>query len=138
MGIKVTWRKGSTAEHGTFVGDPGEVTVEHPVDSSGNPVSGDTNNSPWRLRVHDGTTQGGHVIPTKDGTDTLTNKTISSGSLSGSFTDSGSNTVMTLDGNGNVTIPSIKTNNAAGTSISIGDDYRNRSIKMSLAIGGDF
>ena len=138
MGIKVTWRKGSTAEHNTFTGDAGEVTVEHPVDSNGDPVAGNTTASPWRLRVHDGSTAGGHVITTRDGTDTLTNKTYSSGVLSGSFTDSGSNTIITLDGSGNVSIPSLKTNNAAGTSVSIGDDYRNRAIKMSLAIGGDF
>ena len=138
MGIKVTWRKGSTAEHNTFAGDAGEVTVEHPVDSNGDPVAGDTTNSPWRLRVHDGSTQGGHIIATRDGVDTLSNKTLASPKFSGNVQDTNNNTVLTLDGSGNVTIPSIKTNNAAGTSVSIGDDYRNRAIKMSLAIGGDF
>ena len=44
-------RRGTAEEHQKFIGDPGEITV----------VTEDDN---WSLRVHDGKTLGGHVIPT--------------------------------------------------------------------------
>ena len=48
MSKQVKWRRGTTAEHSTFIGAVGEVTVD---------TSKDT------LVVHDGITLGGHSIP---------------------------------------------------------------------------
>ena len=42
-------RRGTANEHQTFVGDVGEITVDTTY---------------WCLHVHDGTTMGGHIIPT--------------------------------------------------------------------------
>ncbi|MBD5391692.1 hypothetical protein HDR66_02705 [bacterium] len=53
MSRQVQLRRGTAAEHETFTGAPGEVTVDT------------TNNT---LRVHDGATPGGHVVGTGTGT----------------------------------------------------------------------
>ncbi len=44
MGISIKFRRGTAAEHSSFNGAEGEITVQK-SDSSGDP---------WRLRVHDG------------------------------------------------------------------------------------
>lgn len=48
MSRQVKWRRGTTAEHSTFIGAVGEVTVDTTKDT---------------LVVHDGITLGGHSIP---------------------------------------------------------------------------
>jgi len=136
MAIKLTLRKGSTAEHTTYTGDQGEVTVEHPVDGNGDAEVGNTTTYPWRLRVHDGSVAGGHIIATRDGTDTFTNKTYSSGVLVGSFTDTNSNTVATLPGNGSITIPTVNVTDVNNTTVNMYEELRRRSLKMAIAIGG--
>ena len=52
MAYAVQFRRGTTAQHASFTGAAGEVTVNT-----------DTN----ELVVHDGTTVGGHVIGTSNG-----------------------------------------------------------------------
>ena len=64
MGVSIKFRRGTAAEHASFTGAEGEITV----------LQSDSSGVPWRLKVHDGTT--GYTIPTIDSTDTLTNKTL--------------------------------------------------------------
>ena len=62
MAIQIQLRQGTTTEHATFTGAVGEVTV-------------DTTNK--TLRVHDGSTVGGHVVGAVE--DTLTSDSVSKG-----------------------------------------------------------
>jgi hypothetical protein len=61
MSIAVQRRRGTTAENAAFTGLDGEITVDT-----------DTNT----LRVHDGSTAGGHTVTSNTATQTLTNKTL--------------------------------------------------------------
>lgn len=47
MATQVQWRRGTSAQHATFVGAPAEVTVD---------------TTDWSLRVHDGVTAGGRLV----------------------------------------------------------------------------
>ena len=136
MAIELKLRQGSTSDHTSFTGAQGEVTVEFPVDSNGDPDAGSTSSKPWKLRVHDGSVAGGHIITTRDGTDTFSNKTMASPVITGDVNDSGGNTIMNFPANGTVSINTLKINNPAGTLTPILEEIRTRSIKMSLAIGG--
>ena len=51
MATEVRWRRGTTAENDNFTGAEGEITID--IDKK-------------TIRVHDGATQGGGVVPTKD------------------------------------------------------------------------
>ena len=53
MATQVQWRRGTTAEHSTFAGAEGEITVDTTKDT---------------LVVHDGVTQGGKPLSTEDTT----------------------------------------------------------------------
>tara|TARA_R100000808_G_scaffold20923_1_gene45251 strand:- start:401 stop:724 length:324 start_codon:yes stop_codon:yes gene_type:complete len=61
MAVALKIRRGTTTEHSSFVGEEGEITIEIPVDGSGNKIYGNTSN-PWTLKVHDGQTSGGHPL----------------------------------------------------------------------------
>jgi hypothetical protein len=66
MATQVQFRRGTTSQNNAFTGAQGEVTVDTEVVT---------------LRIHDGTTAGGKVVPTLTATQTLTNKTMSTGSV---------------------------------------------------------
>ena len=64
MATQVQFRRGTTSQNNAFTGAQGEITVDTDV---------------YALRIHDGTTAGGKVVPTLTATQTFTNKTFSSG-----------------------------------------------------------
>jgi hypothetical protein len=66
MATQVQFRRGTTSQNNAFTGAAGEFTVDTDV---------------WTIRLHDGTLQGGHTIPTLGAAQTLTNKTMGSGSI---------------------------------------------------------
>lgn len=66
MATQVQFRRGTTVQNNAFTGAQGEVTVDTDLKT---------------LRIHDGTTAGGgSTVVTLAGTQTLTNKTLSTGS----------------------------------------------------------
>jgi hypothetical protein len=66
MATQVQFRRGTTVQNNAFTGAQGELTVDTDLKT---------------LRIHDGTTAGGGAtVVTLAGTQTLTNKTIGSGS----------------------------------------------------------
>ncbi len=69
MSTQISRRRGTSSQHTSFVGAEGELTI----DTDKNTVI-----------VHDGSTPGGHPLPTLDGAETLTNKTLGAGSTIGS------------------------------------------------------
>jgi len=71
MAVQLVLRKGTDAENDAFTGADAEVTVD---------VTNKT------LRVHDGTTTGGFQTASLAGTQTLTNKTLSSPEFTGQIT----------------------------------------------------
>jgi hypothetical protein len=72
MPAQVQFRRGTTVQHSTFTGAVGEVTLD---------------TTKQTLIVHDGSTAGGITeIVTRTGTQTLTNKTLTSPTFSGSLT----------------------------------------------------
>lgn len=77
--IEVKLRRGTTAQHNTFTGAEGEVTVDTDKDT---------------IVVHDGTTAGGYELRRKD--DTISNSEIDSGAIT-------SDKISTTDTNFNVT-----------------------------------
>ena len=87
MGVSIQFRRGTAAEHATFDGAEGEITV----------LEADVADSPWRLKVHDGY-ENSYTIPTIDSADILTNKTITSPKLDGTITDTSSNSLATIVG----------------------------------------
>ena len=95
MAYAVQFRRGTTAQHATFTGEAGEVTVNT-----------DTN----ELVVHDGTTVGGHVIGTSNGSgggaSTLTDLNI---------TDGTPGQVLTTDGAGTFTFTTLSSGSSGST-----------------------
>lgn len=77
--IEVKLRRGTTAQHSTFTGAEGEVTVDTDKDT---------------VIVHDGTTAGGHELRRKD--DTIASSEIDAGAVT-------SDKISTTDTNFNVT-----------------------------------
>ena len=72
MAAQVQFRRGTTAQHTTFTGAVGEVTLD---------------TTKQTLIIHDGSTAGGvSEIVTRTGTQTLTNKTLTSPTFTGSMT----------------------------------------------------
>jgi hypothetical protein len=65
MATQVQFRRGTTSQNNAFTGAAGEFTVDTQV---------------WTIRLHDGTTAGGRTIASLNATQTLTNKTLGSGS----------------------------------------------------------
>ena len=65
MATQVQFRRGTTSQNNAFTGAQGEITIDSQV---------------WTIRIHDGSTAGGKVVPTLTATQTLTNKTLGSGS----------------------------------------------------------
>jgi len=66
MATQVQFRRGTTTQNNAFTGAQGEITVDTDLKT---------------LRLHDGTTAGGGAtVVTLTGTQTLTNKTLSTGS----------------------------------------------------------
>ena len=78
--IEVKLRRGTTAQHGTFTGAEGEVTVDTDKDT---------------IVVHDGTTAGGHELRRKD--DTIANAEIDNDAVTSSKISS-SDTVFNVQG----------------------------------------
>jgi hypothetical protein len=66
MATQVQFRRGTTSQNNAFTGAQGELTIDTDV---------------WTIRIHDGSTAGGKVVPTLTGTQTLTNKTLGSSSV---------------------------------------------------------
>ena len=72
MAKRLQHRGGTTSQHSSFTGAVREVTVDTDKDT---------------LVVHDGATAGGKPLPTLTGTETLTNKTLTSATFSGTATN---------------------------------------------------
>jgi hypothetical protein len=68
MATQVQLRRGTAAQNDAFTGAVGEVTYDSDNDT---------------LRVHDGGVAGGYVVTTNTGTQTLTNKTLTSPTING-------------------------------------------------------
>lgn len=66
MATQVQFRRGTTSQNNAFTGAQGELTIDTQV---------------YTLRIHDGTTAGGKVVPTLTATQTFTNKTMSTSSV---------------------------------------------------------
>ena len=66
MATQVQFRRGTTSQNNAFTGAQGELTIDTDV---------------YALRIHDGTTAGGKIVPTLTATQTFTNKTIGSSSV---------------------------------------------------------
>jgi hypothetical protein len=64
MATQVQFRRGTTSQNNAFTGAQGELTIDTDV---------------YTIRIHDGTTAGGKVVPTLTATQTFTNKTFGSG-----------------------------------------------------------
>jgi hypothetical protein len=64
MATQVQFRRGTTSQNNAFTGAQGELTIDTDV---------------YALRIHDGSTAGGKVVPTLTATQTFTNKTFGSG-----------------------------------------------------------
>ena len=62
MATQIQLRRGTTSQHSSFTGAVGEATVDTDLDV---------------IRVHDGSTAGGHVLVGTATTQTLSNKTLS-------------------------------------------------------------
>ena len=91
MATQVKFRRGSTTDHATFTGAQGEVTVDTDLNT---------------IRVHDGSTQGGHRVLLHSefsaASGTVTNIATGSGLTGGPITTSGtiaidSNTITKID-----------------------------------------
>jgi G3E family GTPase len=88
MGVSIKFRRGTAAEHGSFTGAEGEITVLKSADSA--------DGNPWRLKVHDGVAS--YTVPTIDSTDSLTNKTMTSPKWDGTISDTSSNSLASITG----------------------------------------
>jgi hypothetical protein len=66
MATQVQFRRGTTSQNNAFTGAQGELTIDTDV---------------YTIRIHDGTTAGGKIVPTLTATQTLTNKTLGSSSV---------------------------------------------------------
>jgi len=97
MATQVQFRRGSTAQNDAFTGAVGELTVD---------------TSLYVLRIHDSVTPGGVATVGLSSTQTLTNKTITSLTLSGNVTGTANISSLTgfISATGNIT----STANVAG------------------------
>ena len=84
MGVSIQYRRVTAAEHTTFTGSEGEITV----------LKSDSEGDPWRLKVHDGTVS--YTVPTIDSVDSLTNKTMTNPKWSGTISDASSNLLASV------------------------------------------
>ena len=84
MGVSIQFRRGTVAEHTTFTGSEGEITV----------LKSDDSGDPWRLKVHDGTVS--YTIPTIDSVDSFTNKTLTNQKWSGTISDASNNLLASV------------------------------------------
>ena len=66
MATQVQFRRGTTSQNNAFTGAQGELTIDTQV---------------YTIRIHDGTTAGGKIVPTLTATQTMTNKTLGSSSV---------------------------------------------------------
>ena len=77
MPTQLQFRRGTTAQNDAFTGASGEISIDTQANT---------------MRVHDGSTAGGQTLPTLTATQTLTNKTLTSptitgtGAIAGTFT----------------------------------------------------
>ena len=90
MATQVQFRRGSTAQNDAFTGAVGELTVD---------------TSLYVLRIHDSVTPGGVATVGLSSTQTLTNKTITSLTLSGNVTGTANISSLTgfISASGNIT-----------------------------------
>ena len=88
MGIAIKFRRGTSAEHATFAGAEGEVTVQE----------SDSGGDPWDLRVHDGLGGSGYLVPSATSVATLTNKVLDNSKFTGTLSDNSGNTLATVTG----------------------------------------
>mgnify|MGYP007125365654 FL=1 len=66
MATQVQFRRGTTSQNNAFTGAQGELTIDTDV---------------WTIRIHDGATAGGKLVPTLTATQTFTNKTMGTSSV---------------------------------------------------------
>jgi hypothetical protein len=77
MPTQLQFRRGTTAQNNAFTGAAGEISIDTDLNT---------------MRVHDGSTAGGQTLPTLTATQTFTNKTLTSptitgtGAIAGTFT----------------------------------------------------
>ena len=89
MAKRVQRRRGTTAEHGSFKGAEGEITVDTTMDT---------------LRVHDNEKMGGHILAKADGSN-ITNNSIGISALN--VTDGSAGWFLQTDGNNNLSFAAV-------------------------------
>ena len=105
MPTQLQFRRGTTAQNNAFTGAAGEISVDETIDT---------------IRVHDGTTAGGHEITQNAATQTLTNKTLTSPTISAP-TITGNATGVNLTLSGDLTVNGTTTT-VASTNTVISDN----------------
>lgn len=89
MATQVQYRRGTSAQNDAFTGANGEITV---------------NTTDSTLRVHNGSTAGGSAIVGVSATQTLSNKTLASPTLTGNITAANITLSGTFTGSGSISI----------------------------------
>jgi hypothetical protein len=92
-------RRGTTAEHATFTGSLGELTVNTDLDT---------------VVVHDGVTAGGFPLAKADGTNLSGSGSNSIGITELDVTDGTTGQVLSTDGSGNLSFISLSTSTLSG------------------------
>ena len=88
MPTVLQFRRGTTAQNNSFTGAAGEISIDTDKDT---------------VRIHDGSTAGGVELVNTSGTQTLTNKSIDAGQLTGSVADARITSSSVTQHQGNIT-----------------------------------
>ena len=118
MATQVQFRRGSTAQNDAFTGAVGELTVD---------------TSLYVLRIHDSVTPGGVATVGLSSTQTLTNKTITSLTLSGNVTGTANISSLTgfISASGNITSTA---NIAGGNLVTAGQLFVNSGNNVTAIV----
>jgi hypothetical protein len=123
MATQVQYRRGTSSENNAFTGALAEITVDT------------TNNT---LRVHDGVVAGGFPLAGINATQTLTNKTLSAATFSGTQTGSANlNLTGTITASGNITGSYLLGNGSQLTGIDATSVQNGTSSVSVISAGGN-
>ena len=116
MAKRVQRRRGTTAEHGSFKGAEGEITVDTTMDT---------------LRVHDNEKMGGHILAKADGSN-ITDNSIGISALN--VTDGSAGWFLQTDGNNNLSFAAVDVGGTALGGSKLGGTIANATIDAN-AVG---